>query len=77
LAIFTKEGGPFIYCYSVDKPPCATRSGHSVLWQITGDKSIVYMSERVNQAAYAGINAPQDGESVFDGPEDTNSCVLR
>ncbi|GAG14186.1 unnamed protein product [marine sediment metagenome] len=45
--------------------------------QRAGQKAVFYTSERIYQAAYAGIDASQDGKSVFDGPEDANSCVLR
>jgi hypothetical protein len=76
LAVFTKKSDPFIYRHSVGEPACAARPGHSLMRQSARNKPIVYMSERINQAADAGINAPQDGKSVFDGPEDANSRVL-
>jgi len=76
LAVFTKKSGPFINRHFIDEPPCAARPGHSLMRQSTRNKPIVYIPESINQTAYAGIDTPQDGESVLHGPEHANSRML-
>jgi len=76
LAVFAEKSRPFIYRYSVGEPPGHACPVHSPMGQAAGQKPILYTSEAVDQAAYAGVYASQDSDSVFDGPEDTDSCVL-
>jgi hypothetical protein len=77
LPVFAEKGRSFIYRNPVNEPARTTLPGHSSIWQIAGHKPVMYMSKRVNQAAYAGINTSKDGKSILHGSEDANSSVLR
>jgi hypothetical protein len=76
LAVFAEKTDTFIYCYFIGKPACQTLPAHSFLRQIASGETVFYAPKGINQAAYAGIDAAQDGNSVLNGPEGTDSGML-
>jgi len=60
----------------VYKPSSDSGPGHGLIGQGPGKKTVFYISERIDETAYAGVDASADGQAVLDGPEDANGGVL-
>jgi hypothetical protein len=76
LAVFTKKCGSFVYRHFIDEPSSHALAADGLVGQSAGQRAIFYASECVDYAAYAGIDASDDAETVLDGPKDAYCHVL-